>query len=494
MHPLYESGAPRPPGKVPDLPSARRPMDLPRLVMRHALAVALGCLVLALALGLARVRKDTQQEMTGSLALARASEALAQLPGGDPARALDALRALDGLRHLRLQLLDAEGRTLLQLDDDGGSGALRQATPAVAALLGVAATPRSVAWPVPRPDGRAWTVVLTASPHSELREALSNFAGLFVLLAASSALMLLAMRWNVRRAFRPLQSLLHAIALVERHDLVAVRALPAMPIRELEAIAQALKHLAAEQERAESARRVLAHRLLSLQEDERQRLARDLHDEFGQRLTALRADASWLKRRLGEVPDLQGVATGMGQQVALIQDDVRRLLRRLRPLGPGEPDAPPQTFGRLRPMLEELVAGWAASAHGTGTRFALHLDGADAVALPAGLVLGVYRISQEALTNVARHAGARHARLEVRIAAPAHDRAVLEWAVHDDGGGLDAIDPALQRGSGLAGIKDRVWALGGDFDWASGADARLGGLTLRARLSLPALATPQAAA
>jgi len=479
MQALYERAMPGLPGKTPDLHAAARPMDLPRLVMRRALAVALGCLALSLALGVLRVRSDTRQEMDGSLALARVALQLAHLQGPDAPAALDALRASGGVRHLRLALLDADGRPLLRLDD----AETPQALPRLARLLGIApAAP--VSWTVARPDGRAWTVVLTASPDSELREALASFAGLFVLLAGCSLLMLAAMQWNVRRALRPLQALLGAIAHVERQDLAAVRALPAMPVRELEAIAQALKHLAAAQERTESARRVLGHRLLSLQEDERQRLARDLHDEFGQRLTGLRVDAAWLKRRLAEWPALRDVAAGMGEQIGVIQDDLRKLLRRLRPFDPAVPGqgAAPETLGRLRLMLEDLVAGWRASAQGHRTRFTLQVDGDDALVLPQDLVLGVYRISQEALTNVARHADAREARLAVRAVAAAPGHGVLEWSVRDDGCGVASVAAALQRGSGLAGIKDRVWTLAGEFDWGPDTPPAAAGLALRARL------------
>lgn len=514
MQSLYARPVPGTPGKIPEMhpaPAASppafpaMPLDLPRLVMRRALAVALGALALALALGLLRVREDTRQEMAGSLALARLGEGLAQLAARDPAAALASLRALEGLRHLRVELLDAGGRRLLRLEDEeAASGGLAGAWPALSRRLGVTPAEQSVSWTVSRPDGETWTVVLTATPDSELQEALSSLAGWMLLLLGCSVLMLAVMQWNVRRALRPLQALLGAIAHVERQDLAAVRALPAMPIRELEAISLALKHLAQAQERTEAARRVLGHRLLGLQEDERQRLARDLHDEFGQRLTALRVDAAWLQRRLAPWPPLQEVAAGMGTQVALIQDDVRRLLARLRPLGPGPEageggEAAPETLGRLRLMLEDLVAGWSASGRSHGTRFELALDAsaaaagagegtADALPLPRELVLGVYRISQEALTNVARHAGARQARLELRVSRAADGAGLLEWSVRDDGCGLAAPEAALQRGTGLAGLKDRVWALGGEFDWAPApAPDALGerpGLVLRARLPI----------
>jgi two-component system sensor histidine kinase UhpB len=488
MSSLYASPAAAAAGEIPETHPA--PMELPRLVMRRALAVALGALALALLLGLLRVREDTRREMEGSLALAQAGAVLATLGTLDDAAALQALRALPGQRHLVLTLRDAEGHPLPG-PGDAAAARLARGGSGIAALLGLEAAERSVRWSVPRPDGRPWSVELTASPDSELQESLANLAGTFGLLGLCCLLMLTVMHWNVRHALRPLRSLLGAIGRIERQELGAVRALPRMPVRELEAIAQALKHLVAEQERTEAARRVLGHRLLSLREDERQRLARDLHDEFGQRLTALRVDAAWLTRRLQDQPALQGVAAGMGEQVARVQDDVRRLLARLRPFDAGEDGAPP-TLGRLRLMLQQLVQGWSAAAQGHGTRFALELDAAhDALALPQELILGLYRISQEALTNVARHAGAAEARLAVGVEHGADGALQLDWSVRDNGRGLDSLEAALQRGSGLAGIKDRVWALGGELDWSAAAGAEAGapgGLLLRARFVVEASA------
>ena len=193
--------------------------------------------------------------------------------------------------------------------------------------------PQMVSWPLQRPDGEVWRVRLLASPDSEQREALEQLLEMLALFALSAALMLVVMGWNVRRSFRPLRSLLDAIGSVEQQRLVPLRELPTMPIRELEAIAAALRHLAGALEQAEASRRLLSRQILTLQEDERQRLARELHDELGQHLTALRVDTAWLARRVADVPDLAAVVAGMGEQCGRIHQELRVLLTRLRPLG-----------------------------------------------------------------------------------------------------------------------------------------------------------------
>jgi two-component system sensor histidine kinase UhpB len=89
--------------------------------------------------------------------------------------------------------------------------------------------------------------------------------------------------------------------------------------------------------------------------------------------------------------------------------------------------------------------------------------------LPRALVLALYRISQEALTNVARHAGASSATLRLRAirAGGSASMSAIDWSVCDDGVGLDDPSAALRRGNGLAGIRERVWAHGGDLQLAA---------------------------
>jgi two-component system sensor histidine kinase UhpB len=101
------------------------------------------------------------------------------------------------------------------------------------------------------------------------------------------------------------------------------------------------------------------------------------------------------------------------------------------------------------------------------------------------LCLALYRISQEALTNVARHANASRASLQLTLHR-GDDGDSLQWQVSDDGAGLGSLQVALQRGNGLAGIRQRVWALGSDLECepASAASAEHAGVCLRARFRM----------
>lgn len=490
------------------------PLDLPRLVMRRAMVVGLAVLTLAMGAGLLRAQQVIDNEVDAAMTLAMVMARLGTLDRTGDEQALHSLRLLqadDELRHLTLSVYTAGGDLLLAPEPH------RPAAPQLAWLFDLHrrwwphADTRSVSWPVRRPDGPPWTVTLHASPEGEREEAMVDLAGLFAILLGGSVGLLLIMRWNVRRAFAPLATLLDAIGRIERQEPDSVQRLAAMPIRELEVIAVALRHLAQALAQAEDERRMLSQKVLTLQEDERTRLARELHDEFGQRLTALRLDAAWLLRQTAAQPELAAVARSMSERCGEIQQDIRHLLEQLRPLGPWSPDVAQDRLplSRLLELLDALVQGWQAARPAQPdrpTRYELQvrliepgrkspraLRGTDQTAaadtdaaplLSQALVLAVYRLSQEALTNAARHAGARQVVLSLEVAPDADGpgQGTLLWSVRDDGVGLDQPTVALQRGNGLGGMQERVWALGGQ--WSIGKGPGGAGLVLSARLPL----------
>ena len=506
---MFGEGGARP-GKLPDRPRSP-PIELPRVVMRDALAVAACGVALALLLGLWRARADMREETAGALVLAQAMARLSQPVSQSQSREA-VLAELSELplgireRHLRLQVRDLQGRALLPVPQETDLTAPMSWLVAASRALFPPPSAQTLSWPMQLADGERLQIELIASPDSEQHEALARLAELLALLLAGSALLLAVLNWHVRRSLRPLRSLLDAIAGLEQQRLAPLRALPAMPIRELDAIAAALRHLAGALEQAEGARRLLSRQVQTLQEDERHRIARELHDELGQHLTALRVDAAWLERRLAESPELAAVAGGMSEQCRRVQEALRALLTRLRPLAllgtdglSTEDEAavggvPLETAARLRELLESLVDAWAQSP-GLQTRYVLEFDAsrmAQGALLPRELLLTLYRISQEALTNVARHARAERAVLRLSLASeaghrPAGDDAPLalrgrvRWSVEDDGCGLETA--AWQRGNGLAGVKERVWAAGGDLQWEPlRPGAPLPGLRLLAEL------------
>lgn len=473
----------------------KTPLDLPRLVMRRAILVGLLAVVLALLVGLQRTQEAIDEEVEAAMTLAAVMARLGTLASVDDRSALESLRVMQAdspLRHLELNIHAADGHTLLAPPPrpDDASGVMAVLVRLHRDFLSEPET-RSVSWSVDRPVGGPWTVSLHASSEGERHEAIADLAGIFLIMLGCIAGLLLVMRWNMQRAFAPLADLLDAISGIERQALEPVRRLPTMPIRELESIAVALRHLAGGLEQAEAQRRLLSQKVLTLQEDERTHLARELHDEFGQRLTALRFDAAWLTRQVADWPELLSVVKGMSARCGEVQRDIRQLLVQLRPFGPAVEGRDPGTLPleRLVSMLEALVRSWQDTRTDTACTLTLETpppEGDDPVAeieLPRDLALAVYRISQEALTNAARHAQARHVELSVRLmlSPGEHQRGWLYWSVRDDGLGLDQPAAALQRGNGLGGMQERVWAQSGQWRILPGTADRPG-LTLQACL------------
>lgn len=470
--------SPMPVGVFPDFDCGdlvySRVMSLIQTLMRRAVLTMLVCLGAALVLALWRAQVDTDREARGSAQLAQMVSALSSLqsvPQAELAAHLQTIQALNasgGLRHVQLRITDDQGHDLVTPAQDvsGASG--------FSWLHPFGAVPDwRLPWTIARPQGPPLTGVLMANPGSEQDEALSGVLGLLAILCVFAALLLLGVYVSVQRAFRPLQDILQAIGQIESGD--TPRRLHAMSCRELDRIGSALNRLADALDVAQRSRRQLGARIQTLQEDERAQIALDLHDEFGQQVTGLRANVRWLLRRAEGQADIQAVLQELDQECERIQHGMRHLLQRLRPQSQGGGDA-----ASLASWLQALLDGWHART-GNQVRIDLVCD-VDDITLPQELAVTLYRMTQEALTNIARHAQAKQA--HVHIWREGH---TVQWQVSDDGVGLVEPEQAMLRGRGLAGLRERVWTHGGELKLHSVQD---GGTMLQAHFPLP----PQAKA
>jgi PAS domain S-box-containing protein len=224
-----------------------------------------------------------------------------------------------------------------------------------------------------------------------------------------------------------------------------------------------------ELERSRRNLRRLSASMVQAREDERRRIARELHDELGQRLTALKMELS----SLGSDGAGAAHAGRIGAMLEMVDDTVatvRRIATELRPLMLDD-------LG-LNAAIEWLANGWARRM---GVRMTLRLGAADpAIDDAAGIAL--YRMVQEALTNIARHAEASEVGVEVR-----EDGGELRLTVSDNGVGFDAASMFREGSHGLLGIRERALMLGGELE-VGNAPGGGGRVTVR----LPLLAPPPA--
>jgi len=210
----------------------------------------------------------------------------------------------------------------------------------------------------------------------------------------------------------------------------------------------------------------LSTRLISVQEEQLRRLSRELHDELGQSLTAVSSYLWLLERKLPpDLGELRARASEARRLVAKTLGEMRELSQLLRPPGL-------DLYGLAGSVEAHLEA--FRGRHQIATKFTA--EGLQE-RLPEEIETAVYRIIQEALTNVARHAHAK--RVWVALTGEGDE---LRLEVRDDGVGLPADNGARRpSGIGLIGIRERVRALRGTVTLSSGPD---GGACLRASLPL----------
>jgi len=209
----------------------------------------------------------------------------------------------------------------------------------------------------------------------------------------------------------------------------------------------------------------LARMALSIQEDERTQLARELHDELGQSLTAIRTEAQTI-RRLNDPPNpvIEECADAISTVADQVYGVVSGIMQRLHP-------ALLDDLGLVAALREMVFSRWGSQHPEVALQAGLEEVGE----LPSRIRLAAYRIVQEALTNVAKHARASRVELRLRLL----DTERLELVIRDNGCGLEP--QSRHQGYGLLGMRERVLALNGEFELESAPGA---GVTIRAELPL----------
>lgn len=196
--------------------------------------------------------------------------------------------------------------------------------------------------------------------------------------------------------------------------------------------------------------RNLSAQVLEAREEEKTRIARELHDELGQLLTAMKMDLGWLRERLpaGEA-EIANKARRMDETLDQTVTSVRRIAADLRPL-----------------MLDDLgladAAAWLVEDFEKRSGIDCEcriLNGAKAEGIDRNVTNTVYRALQESLTNIARHARAGNAWVLLQF-----DEDGLRLEVEDNGQGVGSADLAKSRSLGLKGMRERVFHIGGSLE------------------------------
>lgn len=342
------------------------------------------------------------------------------------------VRSFDDNRHVRVALIEA-GREI---------AASRLAAPDPVPgwyqrLLEIPAQQRIDS--AARLNGRILRVATDA--HNEIGEAWIQFRDGAAILGFFSLLVLGLLHFAMTRIAAPLKKLSSGFEAVGSGD-YAAQVTPQGP-SEIHNLADAFNRMTARLDLLEATNRRLTAQMLVVQEEERADLARDLHDEMGPFLFAMRLDAEAIQaeaQKSGHAAMAER-AQALGDSVSHIQSHVRDILKQLRPDGLAETG--------LAVAIGNLVTFWQ---HHGGISIRLDLQAESFGADTDGVI---YRMVQEALTNAARHGHAR----QVWITVSASEKAV-RVRVEDDGRGFT---DARGGGMGLRGMQERLSALSGSM-------------------------------
>lgn len=436
-------------------------MDLRKRLIGFISALLLTLLTLTVFANLLALRGDVTAEVHASIQLVKFLSEIEQIDSSLPPVEADAhLKAIienAPLRHVSVSI-GAEPPTEIRHIE----------THWLATLLGV--EPASDTQQLLRiGNHKLW---ISPNPVSEIEEGLGDTIRLCIALLIFSIATLLAVWWSSDRALSPVLELEAGLKRLAEGNKEA--ALPGFTLREFRRVATAINELALALSASQDAQRQLSRQLICVQEDERRTLALELHDEMGQTLAAIGVTATHLERNAIQLAPQIVIecAHDVRRDVRTIGEQLRAMLKRLRPHGL-------DALG-LTCALRDLVVGWQQRATGIRFDFELHST-LPAIAQDAALT--VYRVVQEALTNIVRHSKATNCLIQINIE---NDDLVLQ--IQDDGCGLPP--GGLRRGVGLFGIEERLLMVCGSLTIKP---APLRGLLLQVRLPLIQKATLETA-
>jgi two-component system sensor histidine kinase UhpB len=379
-------------------------------------------------------------------------------------RVASAFEGLKKLRHIKVSREGGMPRAGPPAERVGGREETRQPPAWFVALI--KPEPTTIRIPLVSHGSDLGSLVIGSEPSDEISEIWDGIVTQLVVGACIALLLVLITAAVVSRALRPLNSLASAMTRVEAGD-YSTRVTPAGP-PELAAICRQLNQLVEVLGSAMEDRRQLAGRLVSLQDSERKEVARELHDEFGPYLFALRAHVSSLEAAISagkaDARVLLRQCRSMTEQLGALQQVNRQVLERLRPIGLAE-------LGLLE-ALNGLIGMWRQA----------HPEISVELSVPPSLTtldemteLTIYRVVQEALTNVFRHAGASSVTISITPLKSDAGQPAIHIEVKDNGSGLRADH---KTGLGTIGMRERVTALGGSVSMNSTPE----GLVIEARV------------
>ena len=417
-------------------------MSLRHQIIFRILLSSVCILVLGGAMAIWQARQAVAKEVDASvhLALQLITLGLNETPLLQQVGDLSRFSALRQTRHLSIELRQPDGQ-LLHFPGASQPSDPEQMPPAWF-IDWVQSDYPKVEHQLSTRDGKLLTLVIKAQPLDEITEVWEESLAFFASITLMTLLTFLAVNLVFNKSLKSITVIVEALRSIETGHYR--QKLPAFATAEFDHIAAAINHMTGELEKSRRENRALTQHSLAIQEEERQRLSQELHDEFGQSLTAVKVMAVTAAHRQADIGKISSSITEICDHLMLV---VRSMMQQLHPLVLTE-------LG-LRATLDDMVNHWAERNPGLELQIQCseevdHLD--------KQVTIQVFRVIQECLTNVVRHAEASHVAIELKVLQVPDAQLVLK--VSDDGQGCDL---KTVSGFGLRGMQERIRSLDGEI-------------------------------
>ena len=299
--------------------------------------------------------------------------------------------------------------------------------------------------PITTFGGKQLTLLIQANPLDEITEVWEESLGFYITLFLLTLFTFLAVNLAFNKALKSIAVIVNGLKIIETGQYQ--QKLPDFSIQEYDSIAKAINHMTGELNTSQQENRALTQHSLEIQEDERQRLSQELHDELGQSLTAIKVMAVTAAHKKADIKQTTDSIISVCDHLMTV---VRSMMHQLHPLVLTE-------LG-LKATMEDLLNHWALR----NPALKLTIVCPDEIeTLEQKISIQVFRIVQECLTNIVRHAQANQAIISLEIVQPSTTGKALRLSVTDDGQGCAA--EMLKSGFGLLGIRERINSLGGEL-------------------------------
>ena len=420
-------------------------MSLRYQISIRVLLISLCILILGGTLAIWQARNAVSEEVDSSINLAL--QLIKIGIGASKSNETDWLYRLSALkqtRHLNIQLKKPSGSVINIIQNN--QAADQQETPPDWFVNLVVSEYPEAEYQIDTFDNKSLTLIIQANPMDEITEVWHETIAFFTSILLLVSLTFLSVHLVFNKTLQAINTIIEGLKKIENGEYQ--NRLPDFSTYEYGSIAKAINHMTDVLESTQQQNRALTQHSLKIQEEERQRLSQELHDEFGQSLTAIKVMAVTVTHKNVDIKKNTGSITNICDHLMTV---VRSMMKQLHPLILTE-------LG-LKATLEELVNNWQMI--NPSISFSLHCDD-EVDSMDQTIIIQVFRVIQECLTNIIRHANASQVTICLSIKPVPRS---LHLLVTDNGQGCRS--DIIASGFGIRGMEERIKLLGGDFNLQS---------------------------